>query len=249
MQQTITFKIYVMSYHRADITTSYKNFNSCTYVVREEEAQNYRDVGISDLLVIPTGAKLKNGDSINGFMSSLYWILENTPEEVVCICDDDITSFNYRAAKSVNINSVYDDYKNIIENEIERLAQIVVDLGLGIISTHPLATPYAFTKEFDLYGAPGSTRIINKPCFKATYSNADPANSDVDMILQEVLKNRIALRCSYFHTMTLPNLKTKGGTANNKKLQDELHLAMKNKWGRYYIYDQRNSISKIRVNR
>lgn len=238
-----------MSYHRADITTSYKNFNSCTYVVREEDEQSYQNKGISDLLVIPNGAKLKNGDPINGFMSTFYWILENTPEDVVCICDDDITSFNYRAAKTKNINTTFKDYKNVIENEIERLAQIVVDLELGIISTHPLATPYAFIKEFDMYGAPGSTRIINKACFKATYSNDDPANSDVDMILQEVLKNRVALRCSYFHTITLPNLSTQGGTANSKKVQDELHLAMKNKWGKYYAYDEKKSISKIRVNR
>lgn len=249
MQQTITFKIYVMSYHRANITTSYKNFNSCTYVVREEEEQSYRDAGISDLLIIPTGAKLKNGDPINGFMSSLYWVLENTPEEVVCICDDDIISFNYRAERTTNINSTYDNYKDIIESEIERLAQIVVDLRLGIVSTHPLATPYAFVKEFDLFGTPGSTRIINKPCFKAKYSSDDPANSDVDMILQEVLKNRIALRCSYFHTMTLPNLKTEGGTFNSKQVQDELHLALKNKWGKYFTYDELKSISKMRINR
>ena len=238
-----------MSYHRADITTSYKNFNSCTYVVRAEDEQSYRNVGISDLLVIPKEAKLRNGDHINGFMSSFYWILENSPEEVVCICDDDITSYNYRAAKSTNINTTYNDYKDIIESEIERLAQVLVDLKVGLLCTSPLATPYAFVKEFDLVGAPGSTRIVNKAFFKAKYSNADPANSDVDMVMQEILQNRIIMRCSYFYTVTLPNLKTQGGTENTSVIQDELHLAMKNKWRKYYQYDKSKSISRIKVKR
>lgn len=249
MSQSISFNIYVMSYHRANITTSYKNFHNCTYVIRKEDEEDYRRVGIEKILVIPSNAKLQNGDPINGFMSTFYWILENTPEEVVCICDDDIKAYHYRSDKNININSTYEDYRDRIEDELVRLAQIVFDLKLGILATNPLLTPYSFVKEFDIVGAPGSTRIVNKAEFKAKYSNYDKANSDVDMIIQELMTNRIILRCSYFLTETLPNLKTRGGTENTKGIQDNLHLAMKNKWGMYYEYDEKKSISRIKVKR
>ena len=249
MNQNISLNIYVMSYHRATLTTSYKNFHKCTYVVREEDAESYREVGIEDMLVIPNDAKLRNGDPINGFMSTFYWILENTPEEVVCICDDDILSYHYRSAKNTNVNITYEDFKDRIEDELVRLAQILVDLRLGFLATNPLLTPYSFVREFDTVGSPGSTRIVNKAEFKAKYSNRDEANSDVDMVMQELIANRIILRSSYFLTQTLPNLKTSGGTANNKQIQDTLHLAMKNKWGMYYQYDEKKSISRIKVKR
>ena len=238
-----------MSYKRAHLTTTYKNFHHCTYVVREFEADEYRKVGIDDLLIIPADARLKNGDPIQGFMSTFFWIIENTPEDVICICDDDILDYHYRSDKDRNVNNTYDDYKDRIEDEIVRQAQCLVDLRLGLCCTHPLLTPYAFVKEFDIIGAPGSTRIVNKSCFKAKSSVKDPACSDVDMVLQELLSNRIILRSSYFVTRTLPNLKTEGGTANSQSIQDYLHMAMKNKWGKYYEYDEKRSISKIKVKR
>lgn len=247
---SISFNIYVMSYKRAKITISHRNFNDCTYVVREFEADEYRDAGITNLLVIPNGATLKNGASVNGFMSTFFWILENTPEEVVCIVDDDIKSYHFRCKQGdIDIMKNYANHKDIVENEIERLAQCLVDLDLGMLCTHPTLNPHSFVSEFEFVGAPGSTRIVNKKAFKAMFNPSDPATSDVDMILQELLKNRIVLRTSYFLTGTLPNLVTQGGTSNSKKIQSDLHLAIKNKWGRYFHYDEEHSFSRIKVKR
>ena len=68
----------------------------CTYVVREEEADAYRNAGIDDMLVIPKDATLECGGKVHSFMSTLYWIIENTPEDVIFVADDDIKRFCYR---------------------------------------------------------------------------------------------------------------------------------------------------------
>ncbi|MCI8602265.1 MAG: hypothetical protein HFE45_11880 [Oscillospiraceae bacterium] len=77
------FGIYCMSINRWNAIMTKNLFEYCTYVVREEQADKYREAGIDDLLVIPAGA-------VHNFMTTFYWIIENTPEEVICIVDDDI---------------------------------------------------------------------------------------------------------------------------------------------------------------
>ena len=83
MSQNITFNIYCMSYMRPDAIMTKNVFEYCTYVVRAEEEEAYRKAGIEDILVIPEG-------KVHDFMSTFYWIIENTPEDVICIVDDDV---------------------------------------------------------------------------------------------------------------------------------------------------------------
>ena len=86
------FNIYVMSIDRWNAIMTKRLFEYCTYVVREEQAEKYREAGIDDMLVIPEG-------TVHDFMSTFYWIIANTPEKVVCIVDDDVKFMCYRNDK------------------------------------------------------------------------------------------------------------------------------------------------------
>ena len=78
-----------MSFRRSNkILTKYL-FEYCTYVVREKEADAYRRAGIDDMLVIPEGA-------VWDFMTTLYWLIQHAPEDVIFVADDDIEKFVYR---------------------------------------------------------------------------------------------------------------------------------------------------------
>ena len=188
MTPGITFNIYVMSYQRPHKIMTKNCLEYCTYVVREEEADAYRNAGIDDMLVIPKDATLECGGKVHSFMSTLYWIIENTPEDVIFVADDDIKRFCYRL----------DNYT-------------------------------AITAE-------------NYPDWK------DPAISDVDMMLQELLMNRVVLLPKYFHSYGI-QASNEGGTTIDSRKNYEYRCAMKNKWGKYYEFDFRKNTAKINVKR
>ena len=208
MEQEVALGIYVMSYQRADKIKTWHVLNDCTYVVRASEEQEYRRAGVDKLLIIPEGGTLKCGDEVCSFMTTFWWIIENTPEDVICILDDDISTFKYRLNDAVDIIKDLKNGKDIIEDEIVRIAQLVVDLGLGIGCDQADERLYNYTQEFQVKGMAGAMRIINKPCLKAKYNRQDPATSDIDMLYQELLANRIILQPRYFHAST-PTVGTK----------------------------------------
>ena len=68
------------------------------------------------------------------------YIIDHSPEPVVFTIDDDVDSFIYR----LDTNKTFTDTETIM-GEIERIAQIMVDLGIGfgaedasIVATHLL---------------------------------------------------------------------------------------------------------------
>lgn len=239
MKQT-TFNIYVMSYKSAESITSHKFFEYCTVVVREEEEADYRANGVNNLLVIPDGA-------VDDFMSTLYWIIDNTPEDVIFICDDDCEDFAYRLDDTYSIKSLMtgDIDKECITAEVERIAQLLVDLDLGIACDNASQAPYAYTQEFTVKGMPGHFRWINKPCLKATYDPKDEAASDIDMVMQELLGNRIILQPRYFICKSTIGKNTTEDRATQKIFIE----SMKNKWGKYYDYNFKRNIASINVSR
>lgn len=238
-----------MSYQRADKIKTWHVLNDCTYVVRASEEQEYRRAGVDKLLVIPEGGTLKCGDEVCSFMTTFWWIIENTPEDVICILDDDISTFKYRLNDAVDIIKDLKNGKDIIEDEIVRIAQLVVDLGLGIGCDQADERLYNYTQEFQVKGMAGAMRIINKPCLKAKYNRQDPATSDIDMIYQELLANRIILQPRYFHASTPMVGTNKGGIGKDSVMIRNFVLAMKNKWGRYYDYNFKKGQAKININR
>lgn len=238
-----------MSYQRADRIMSKDCFDYCTYVIRESEADAYRNSGVDDMLVIPNDAKLKCGTKIWNFMTTLWWIIENTPEDVIFIADDDISHFVYRLNDNTNITlDNFDNPKRVTTEEVERIAQMLVDLNLGFACDNPQPALYVYDKEISFKGMPGGIRWINKRALKAKFDPNDWATSDVDMMLQELMMNRIILLPKYFHSASIKD-KNSGGTTVDSSLNLKFRLAMKNKWGKYYDFDYKRNIARINVKR
>lgn len=199
------FGIYCMSMSRWDAIMTKNLFEYCTYVVREEQAEKYRAAGVEDLLIIPAGA-------VHDFMTTFYWIIENTPEDVICIVDDDVKVMCYRNDKRYPI--VDSDGNPDVETatmECERIGQLLSDLGLGLAFDNPNYASYIYDREFGFKGMPGHIRWVNKAGFKAKLNEEDPATSDIDMAMQELLLNRIILLPKYYCTTAL--MDTNAGSA------------------------------------
>lgn len=238
-----------MSYQRPDKIVTKHCLEYCTYVVRECEAQAYRDAGVEDLLVIPDDATLQCGAKIRNFMTTLYWIIENTPEDVIFVADDDIPYFVYRLNDNTNITSDnFNTPKEVTTAEIERIAQLLVDLDLGLACDNPQPALYVYDREFSFKGMPGGIRWINKKALKAKFDRNDWATSDVDMMMQELQKNRIILLPKYFHSQAVKD-KNSGGTTVDSQINNKFRMAMKTKWGRYYDFDKKRNIARINVKR
>lgn len=94
---------------------------------------------------------------------------------------------------------------------------------------------------------PGHIRWVNKAGFKAKLNEEDPATSDIDMAMQELLLNRIILLPKYYCTTAL--MDTNAGSAEARREHIDMTIAMHNKWGVYYEYDYRKNIARIGVKR
>ena len=230
-----------MSHNRAKETTSYKCLEYCTYVVREEQEEEYRAQGINDLLLIPKGA-------VFDFMSTFYWIIENTPEDVIFICDDDIANPVYRTNQYRSLKNDDGSFEcETITSEIERIAQLLVDLEKGYATTPVSGAMYNYVKEFEFKKIPSGVRWVNKKHFKAEYNPDDPATSDIDTVYQELAKNRIILSPVYFVFNT--KMYDKTGTPEQAEELEATIQGMKNKWGRYVGYNYKRNYYNINVKR
>lgn len=249
MNRDISFNIYVMSYKRSHDIMTCGLVDYCTYVVREEEAELYRNAGVENLLIIPKGAETSAGCRIFNWVTTFFWIIENTPEDVICILDDDIKSFLYRLDTSTNLVKDVKNYRAVATNELERIAQLIVDLDLGFACDSPQKSPYQYTSEFKFLGTPGSIRWINKKCFKAECLPEDDAASDVDIVMQELLKNRIIIQPRYFLGDNIMYTNDGGSDQFTSEDNRQYHLAMKNKWMKYFDFDYKRNLIKINVKR
>lgn len=232
----MNFNIYVPSYHRWKETEVFRKVEYCTYVVRKSEEQYYRDTGIESVLAV-------DDSEINSFVKVHTYLIQNAKEEVICVLDDDISRWYYRLSYKEEIKN-----PTVITRELERLGQILMDLGLGLLGTPITAIPYYY-KEWKLSGTIGPIRFYNRPKLKAVYQEM-PFFTDTDFVLQELLLNRIVLKPEYF--VTDAKLETnKGGmnTARHKRNQNEAYREMKKKWGKYVHYSPKTNVTKITVKR
>ena len=108
---------------------------------------------------------------------------------------------------------------------------------------------YFYDREFAFKGMTGATRWINKAEFKASYDQKDPASGDVDMMMQELLLNRIILMPKYFHAVSSDIGKNSGGSTFTSKEEYDRILSMKRKWGKYFDYNFKRNIANINVKR
>lgn len=231
-----TFNIYCASYHRPENKVQ-DLLEYVTYVVRKSEEPLYRKCGKKQIWGI-------EDEKINSFVKVHNYIIENAPEDVVAVVDDDMEWFKYSMEHGVRIKD-----PEITTRELERLCQVVYDLDIGLLGSRITGDPKQYRAPFRFAGMIGPIRIYNRAKLKSRY-NEMKFFSDTDYVLQELLNNRIILREDYFCAEA--KIETNKGGMNdqrNRKIQLELAEYMKHKWGKYFAYSKENNVSKILVKR
>jgi hypothetical protein len=231
--------IYIPSYKRSETCTAHKFLTRGTYVVRksEEELYKQKDLGSCDVLGV-------DDHLICGLVEVNQWLIDNAKEKVIVILDDDIKHFYYRMERNDEITD-----PEIVMMELERIAQILVDLDLGFAATDPTTTIWNYVSEFEFKGTAGAIRWVNRPCFKSRLNKELEYNYDLDVVLQELLHNRIIIKPKYF--CSKGETDTNSGGASEKNRQDQyisIEL-MKKKWGRYFEFNYKNNKPRICVKR
>ena len=238
MQNEVSFGIYIPSYKRADTTTTYKLLEYYKYVVRKSEEEAY-------LKVIPRENLIAVEDSeIDSIIKVSNWIIFNTPEEVICMVDDDMPHFIYR----LDYNEKFDDPETATA-EIERIAQLMVDLDIGYGAVDATIAPWNYDGEFAFKGTSGGMRWINKKIFKSKFREEIGYCCDLDIVLHELLVNRIILKPKYLCTHGGTDTNAGGNSSKMRADQIASFELMKTKWGKYFDYNLKSNKPYIRVPR
>ena len=233
----VSLGIYIPSYRRAATCVTHKFLEHYQYVVRKSEEAAYRAAGIEHILAV-------DDDKINGMAKVNQWLIDNAPEEIICILDDDITRMLYRLDTSEDITD-----PETVTAEIERFAQVMLDLRIGFGSVDATCRPYCYDAEFAFKGCAGAIRWINRPVFKARCNEAFEFNYDLDVILQELMVNRVILKSKHLCALGLTDTNEGGASDKQRKAQIATVELMKAKWGRYFQYNFRTNVPMISVKR
>lgn len=236
--ENATVGIYVPSYKRFDNVITWNTLEgNCTYVVRDSELKKYTDAGVTNVLSAPDA-------EINSAQKVRYWILENTQEDVIVQIDDDVKEFRRCSSETGKLST-----EEVID-EIYRISQLIVDLGIGYAGTRNTAAPYNYTQEFSFTGVVGTFTFFNKIAFKAKPDPFASYAEDTDRVLQELMFNRIILAPLYLSTVH--DMDTMPGGDSDSKTGNGLQAArdyLSHKWGKYYSYNPNNNKSAIHVKR
>ena len=235
-----TFAIYVPSYKRSDRILTYNLFEKCTYLVRESEKQAYLKAGISEKDLWAVEDSLIDSGS-----KAYFYIINNAPEDVFAIADDDIEDMRYMLREVENINKDVE----IITSEMYRIAQMLLDLDIGFGYVGVNAIPYNYDREFCWKQIPGAIKWFNRSKFIAKRDEKVTENFDIDLILQELAVNRITLSPKYLYDKGIID-KNAGGNSERKR-NDQLASInnMKAKWGKYFDFNFSKNKPVINVKR
>ena len=233
----MTFNIYVRSYNRYDNIMTANLVEYCTYVVRKSQKELYEKAGVKVLAVddelIDTGSKVLN------------WLIENAPEDVICVLDDDLKGFKYRLDKFYPITD-----KATATMEIERFAQLITDLGIGYANVVGHQNLKFYDRPFKFVGVNGGVKIFNRAKVKGRFKEGIRFLYDDDFQLQELLYNRIVLLSMYFLNDSFIDT-NKGGNNDNKSAKElqENHQTLEDTWGKYYKKPTGEGSGSLRVKR
>jgi len=233
-----TFNVYVPSYKRYDEIYTANCLEYCTYVVRKSEEELYRNAGICDVIGV-------EDDLIDSEFKVIQWIISNTKEDIICILDDDIVDFCYRKKDVEN----FEKNKEKASAELERIAQLVLDLGIGLACIDVNSIPYNYNAEFNFAGISDPIKWINKKVFKAKFDKNVEFNYDIDLVLQELLVNRIVLKPKYLCTKCFIDTNKGGSSSKRRQQQVDSINNMKLKWGKHFDFDFNKNKPKINVKR
>ena len=125
----------------------------------------------------------------------------------------------------------------------------MADLKIGFGATDATIRPWNYDCEFSFKGCAGAVRWVNRPVFKAKCHKELEYNYDLDLVLQELLVNRVILKPKYFCSKGLTD--TNEGGASGKKRGDQIASInlMKAKWGKYFSYNVKTNVPHINVKR
>ena len=110
--------------------------------------------------------------------------------------------------------------KELITSEIERIAQLMADLDIGYACIDATGIPYGYDGEFAFKGTSGSMKWVYKSRLKARPDENVKYNYDLDLILQELLHNRIILNPRYI--VCKDHQDTNAGGDSSKLRQDQI---------------------------
>jgi hypothetical protein len=234
----LSFHIYIPSYKRAKTICTHKLLEYYTVVVRESEYDEYREViPEENLWAVPDG-------EIDNIVKVVNYIVDHAPEDVICMIDDDIKNMVYRLESNVPLTD-----PEIITSEFERIAQLMVDLDIGYAATDATRTPWGYSAEYEFKGTSGGMRWFNKKCYKSRFLEEIGYCCDIDVVLHELLVNRIILKPKYL--CTHGGTDTNAGGNSQKVREDQLASVnlMRQKWGKYYSFNEKTNKPRIAVKR
>lgn len=237
--EAVTFGIYIPSYKRADLCCAHKLIEYGTYVVRKSEEAAYRARDLSPCTVMAVDDEL-----ICGLTEVNQWLIDNAPEDIICILDDDIRHFYYRLDQTEDIID-----SETVTMELERFAQLMVDLNVGFGCVDSTAAIWNYDGAFCFKGTAGSTRWVYRKNFKAKCDKELEHNYDLDVVLQELMLNRIILKPRYFCSKGSTDTLAGGASGKLREEQVDTINLMKRKWGKYFTYDFKHNKPAIRVER
>ena len=235
-------RIFVPSYKRADkIMTWHTMKGCCTYVVRKSEEEQYKNAGVTDILAV-------DDELINSFPKVRQYIIDyakSIDEDVIVQMDDDIKDFKY--LYDANIKSMTHEQ---IMYELERIAQVLMDLKLGFASFPMTIDIRKYNRQFQFKGTIGGVCLYNLECVKGKYDTNLKYKCDIDFQLQELLANRIILQTCYF-TFEGKYDTNKGGNSTDKSgiamQQNKDYLTTK--WGRHISFNDKSNTIKLDIKR
>lgn len=231
------FNIYVPSYGRAATTKTFQLLEYCTYVVRKSQEAEYRARGIKDIWAV-------DDNEIDNLCKVSNYIVDHSPEPVIFTIDDDVDYFLYRMESNTKIADM-----ETVMGEIERIAQLMIDLDIGFGAEDASIAPWNYSSEFRFVGTTGAMRWYNKKVYKSKFDEAVYHNCDLDVMLHELLVNRITLKPMYFCVKAGTDTNAGGNSSKTRAAQEDCALEMKRRWGKYFDYNFKTNKPAIKVPR
>ena len=222
---------------RGKTTKTFELIEDCTYVVRKSQEDEYRARGIKKIWAV-------NDREIDNLCKVSNYITDNAPEKMIFTIDDDVDYFIYRLDTNEKITD-----KEIIMSEIERIAQIMLDLGIGFGAEDAAIAPWNYISEFTFKGTTGAMRWYNMDVYKSRFREEVYHNCDLDVMLHELLVNRIILRPMYLCVKAGTDVNAGGNSSKTRAEQEACVAIMKAKWGKYFDYNLKNNKPRINVQR
>ena len=231
------FNIYVPSYGRAETTKTFQLLEYCTYVVRKSEEEKYRARGIKSIWAV-------DDCEIDNLCKVSNYIVDHSPEPIIFTIDDDVDHFIYRMEKNEKVTD-----PEVITAEIERIAQLMLDLEIGFGAEDASIAPWNYASEFEFKGTTGAMRWYNKAVYKSRFREEVYHNCDLDVMLHELLVNRITLKPKYWCVAAGTDVNAGGNSSKTRQAQKDCIYEMKLRWGKYFDYNLKNNKPRINVTR